>query len=300
MRVAAFQFDVRRDRAAENLAVVEGALREAAGLGCALVVLPELWPTSFADASDPTTRSRLLEESAAALARVAQLSRELELVVCGSSFAPAADATGLARVASEEESGGALPFNRLTVHDGGRVVLAYDKVHLFSPTAEDLGFSAGALPPETSDTRAGRLSGVVCYDLRFAETLRAPFDARAELLVCPAQWPDSRATHWRALVHGRAVEGQCFVVAANRTGVERVGRRSVELAFPGNSLVVDPHGRTLAEGRGETGLVVAEIDPDEARRTCVRVPVGKDRREELYGAWARTRQPRSESDSDAF
>jgi predicted amidohydrolase len=104
--------------------------------------------------------------------------------------------------------------------------------------------------------------------------------------VCvSAQWPSTRAAHFRALVVGLAVLEQCFVVAANRTGVEAVGRRAMTLDFPGNSLIVDPHGTVLAEGHGEAGLVSAEVDLSLAREMRVRVPVAKDQRRDLFAAW---------------
>lgn len=265
MLVAAFQFDVRRGAVEANLAEVESGLREAARAGVRLVCLPEMWPTSFCD-----VEPGILAASAAALARVRQLAGELGLLVCGSAFG---------------EAGGGRPTNRLHVLDGGREILGYDKVHLFSPTAEAESFSAGAEPPATVTTDLGALSGVVCYDLRFGRLLRVPYLAGAEVLVVPAQWPTPRASHWRALVLGRAVEAQAFVVACNRLGTDLVGRRRLELVFPGNSLIADPHGRALAEGDGRRGLVVARLDLSEARRLRARVPVRRDERPELYAGW---------------
>jgi predicted amidohydrolase len=266
MRVAALQLDVRRGEVDANVAAVESGVREAVREGVDLVVLPEMWPTSFVDRA-----ATWLAASDAAVERVRALSGELGIAVCGSAFGGA--------------PGEARPRNRLHLFVGGRPVLAYDKVHLFSPTAEPESFSAGDAPSATVATPCGRVAGVVCYDLRFGPLLDAVAEGGPELLMVPAQWPATRATHWRALVLGRAVELQCFVVAANRTGVERVGRRSLALAFPGNSLVVDPHGNVLAEGRGAPGLVTADLDLAEARAARVRVPVRKDRRPEDYRAW---------------
>ena len=88
-----------------------------------------------------------------------------------------------------------------------------------------------------------------------------------------------------ALVRGRAVENQCFVLATNRTGSAVIGRRKLQLEFPGNSLVVSPHGAVLARGEGAAGLVIADVDLDEARRYRREVPVMKDERRELYRGW---------------
>ena len=81
---------------------------------------------------------------------------------------------------------------------------------------------------------------------------------------------------------GRAIECQAGVVAANRTGSEPVGSGARVLEFAGNSVVADGHGRCLTEGAGEVGAVLAELDTEALRKLRIRVPVGKDRRPDLY------------------
>jgi len=281
MRVAAFQFDVRRGEVAANLAAVEAGLRAAADQGVKVVGLPELWPTSFVTPEDEPDDAGggggdWIQASEDAIASVADLARELDLVVFGSGLAAGPESGG--------EAG--LPFNRLHVIDRGDPVLTYDKVHLFSPTGEGEGFTAGTAPPLTADAGGTRVSGVICYDLRFGPLLDAAFEDRPELLLVPAQWPVPRASHWSVLVRGRAAEGQCVVIGVNRTGVDLVGRRRLELAFPGNSLIAGPGGEVLAEGQGESGLLIADVDLDalcDLRRT---VPAFRDRRADLYRGWA--------------
>ena len=268
MRVAAFQFDVRRGDVTANLEAVQNGLRAASEAGIELVCLPEMWPTSFVAGVDDET---WLVRTGEALDRVRDLSRELGLVVCGSAFGAGDEGQRLR--------------NRLHVYDRGESVLSYDKLHLFSPTAEGEGFSAGEDPPPTVRVRSVELSGVVCYDLRFPPLLRAPYLDGAELLVVPAQWPETRARHWEALVRGRAVEHQAFVLAVNRTGKDVVGNRKLELSFPGNSLIVGPHGDVLAEGRGEQGLVQAAIDLREVRHLRRTVPVRRDDQARRYRSW---------------
>ena len=270
MLVAALQLDVRRGEVDRNAREVERGLRRAAREGVRLVVLPEMWPTSFVDLEDPG--ARWTERSEKAVARVGELSGELGIVVCGSAFGAAGDDRK--------------PYNRLHVFDRGELVLSYDKVHLFSPTAEGEIFSAGTLPPPTVETSLGRISAIICYDIRFGPLLRVPLVAEAEILLVPAQWPEARARHWRALVIGRAVEAQLLVVAANRTGTDFVGRRRLELSFPGNSLVVDPHGDVLGEGEGREGLVRADVNLEVVRSVRTRVPIRKDERRDLYRGWS--------------
>lgn len=271
MRAAAFQFDVRQDDAEHNLAEVEDGLRAAARAGARLVVLPEMWPTSFPDGE--TDVHEALAATERALTRLSEITRELDLVACGS---------GLGRTSG-------LPANRWHAFDRGRLAGSHDKVHLFTPTAEDASFQAGDAPPACVPTACGPLGGIVCYDLRFPEVARHLFHAGVELLAVSAQWPAPRASHLAALCAGRAVETQCCVVACNRTGTARIGRRGLELAFPGRSRIVDPEGRVLAEGGPERELVVADLDLEAARTLRVRIPVAKDERRDLYARWEDTR-----------
>jgi predicted amidohydrolase len=279
MLLAAYPFDVRTADVRANLAAAERGLRAAAAAGARLVALPEMWPTSFPGASEGG--EALLAESDRALERVAALTRELRVMVAGSAF-------------GAPRSAGALPTNRFHLYEQGALVARHDKVHLFTPTAEEESFSAGDEPPPVAETSIGRVGGLVCYDLRFPELVRTAFHAGVQVLAVPAQWPAPRATQWEALTVGRAVETQCFVVACNRSGSARIGRRAQELAFPGNARIVAPDGRVLATGSGGEELVLAEVDLDEARTLRIRVPVAKDERPELYRRWAARRAERGE------
>lgn len=270
MKVAAFQFDVRLDEPSTNLATVEAGLREAASAGVKLVVLPEMWPTSFVSGQGDALREPI-EASERAVARVVELSGELGLVVCGTAFATPPTAGP--------------PLNRLHICDRGTPLAHYDKVHLFSPTAEHETFRAGALAPSTVSIGETSVAGIICYDLRFGDITRMAARGGAEILVCPAQWPSPRGAHWRALAIGRAVENQGFVIACNRSGRSLIGKQKQSLEFPGNSIIVDPHGTVLAEGHGEAGLIVAELDLDVARELRGKIPIAADRKPDLYAQW---------------
>jgi predicted amidohydrolase len=269
MKVAALQWDVRREAVEENLEAAQAALEEALAAEARLVVLPELWATSF-PGPDAAGDAGLLRAAERAQEWAREASRQFEIAVAGSYLAPA--------------SGAARRFrNRLVVFDAGEPILEYDKAHLFRPTAEHEVFEAGDALPAVVESSAGRLSGVVCYDLRFGEVFSHLIEGGVEVVVCPAQWASPRAVHWRALVVGRAVEIQATVVAANRLGVEPLGSRGRVVEFPGNSLVVDGHGHVSGEGAGAAGAVVGELDREEGRALRIRVPVRKDRRREVYG-----------------
>lgn len=266
MRVAALQYDVSRD-SDRNWSFVESQLELAAERGVDLVLLPEMWASGFPAAGDDP--QQLAAADRVRVEALREKSQALGLCVAGSSL----------------HAHGERILNRLELFESGESRFYYDKVHLFTPTAEHEVFSAGELAPTVGEARGCRISGGICYDLRFPELFRMPFRDGVQLLLLPAQWPVPRAAHWTALAIARAVENQCFVLACNRTGEALIGRRGARLEFPGNSLLITPYGEVLASGEGQSGLVTGELDLDLARHFRVRVPVAKDDRADLYERW---------------
>ncbi|HJW10217.1 MAG TPA: nitrilase-related carbon-nitrogen hydrolase, partial [Albitalea sp.] len=57
------------------------------------------------------------------------------------------------------------------------------------------------------------------------------------------------------LLRARAVENQCYVIAAAQGGVHENGRRTW-----GHSMIVDPWGEVLAVLPEGEGVVIAELD----------------------------------------
>lgn len=130
----------------------------------------------------------------------------------------------------------------------------YDKLHLFDyPKAnlrESAHTQAGTALTAPFATPVGRVGSLVCFDLRFPEPAlalalgrRGGGGAPAQVLTYPSAFtvPTGEA-HWEPLLRARAIEGQCWVVAAAQvgwhSGEEGVGRVSY-----GRGMVVDPWGR---------------------------------------------------------
>jgi predicted amidohydrolase len=258
---ACAQFHVRRGDVGSNLASAESVLRAAADGGAQLVLLPEMWTTSFVKAAT----TEMIREAKAAEQTIAKLSKELELMVIGGGL--------------EEEQGAF--FNRCAVADCGNILGSYRKIHLFSPNAEHRYLQAGEAPL-ILDTRLGRLGVMICYDIRFPELVRYYFHMGVEILAVPAQWPEARTDHWRTLVKARAIENQMFVLGCNRTGTEGSLRNNETLSFPGDSQIVDPMGQILASGSGEEEPVMAEIQLKKVRTMRRILPVHRDRQGQVY------------------
>ena len=255
IRGAAIQFTIRLADIDANVAQVREAVSRAAGEGCRLAVLPEMWSTGFAY-KELNALARRTPETVEEMAR---LSEEHGLVLVGSLPEPDGD-----RVC-----------NTAYVLDRGRLAGKYRKIHLFSLMNEDRAFTGGD-SWLVVDTSAGRIGVFICYDLRFPELARRLAVEGAEILVVPGEWPKPREEHWLALLKARAIENQLFVVAANCCGV--VGK----LDFFGSSLIVGPKGEYLAKGGYDPAVLTATMDFEEMAKWREQITCFPDRRPECY------------------
>jgi nitrilase len=114
----------------------------------------------------------------------------------------------------------------------------------------------------------------ICYDLRFPELFRALVNQGAEIVALPSAF--TRRTgeaHWDVLVRARAIENQCFVLAANQWG-EHGGA----LTTFGHSIVVDPWGEVLAQKDADGGIIGVELRSERLRAVRRMLPVLDHRR----------------------
>lgn len=149
----------------------------------------------------------------------------------------------------------------------------YHKIHLFDVDVADSHgryresetFSPGEAPVVV-DSPFGPLGLSICYDLRFPELYRRLTLAGARVLLVPAAFTAvTGEAHWEPLLRARAIENQCYVVAANQGGTHETGRQTW-----GHSMVIDPWGRVLAGQPSGAGTVLAQMDAgliEELKRT---------------------------------
>jgi predicted amidohydrolase len=146
----------------------------------------------------------------------------------------------------------------------------YAKIHPFSYADEHKHYEAGD-KTLTVDVEGLRVSMLICYDLRFADTFWGlAGDTDCYLVV--ANWPEPRREHWRALLVARAIENQAYVVGANRVGAAPRG-----LSYSGDSRIVDPLGTVLAEASYVETVLTADVDPQRVAQVRHDLPFLADR-----------------------
>lgn len=174
----------------------------------------------------------------------------------------------------------------IVLDDNGDIVSIYRKVHLFNldipgtRLVESEFSKPGPSVVKPPMTVCGRLGQGICYDVRFPEFAISLAKAGAEILTYPSSFtvPTGQA-HWHILLKCRAIENQCYVVAAAQAGKHNEKRSSY-----GHSIIIDPWGKILAEVTNDNpGYAIAEIDLEHLKQVRQRLPVWTDRRPELYG-----------------
>jgi predicted amidohydrolase len=114
----------------------------------------------------------------------------------------------------------------------------------------------------------------ICYDLRFPELYRRLAVAGAQVLVVPAAFMmHTGRDHWEVLLRARAIENQCYVLAAGQIGDHQPGRTCF-----GRSMVVDPWGTVLAQAPDIVGVTVADLDLDRLAAIRQELPSLANRR----------------------
>lgn len=96
-------------------------------------------------------------------------------------------------------------------------ILDYVKIHPFAYSGEDRFFTGGSSLP-VCRLYDMHLGAAVCFDLRFPEVFQILSD-RADMIVVPANWPERRNAHWKALLAARAIENQCYIAGVNCCGL---------------------------------------------------------------------------------
>ncbi|XP_046708502.1 deaminated glutathione amidase isoform X2 [Silurus meridionalis] len=145
---------------------------------------------------------------------------------------------------------------------------------------KESGFTIpGASLVSPVQTPIGKVGLGICYDLRFPEMSSALQRHRAEILTYPSAFTVATGTaHWEVLLRARAIETQCYVLAAAQVGAHHAKRSSY-----GHSLAVDPWGVVMEDcGGTDVGVALVEIDMHKLQDTRRDMPVQQHRREKEF------------------
>jgi nitrilase len=246
-----------------NLVTAARLIEAAAAEGAQLLVLPEYFPLIGADDA-----ARLAAREAFGHGPIqdflADAARRHRIWLVGGSLPLRCDDPARMRNAC------------LVFDPQGECVARYDKIHLFGFQKDDERYDeAASIEPGsevvTCTTPWGNLGLSICYDLRFPELYRAM--GEVAIIVVPAAFTETTGrAHWEILLRARAIENQCYVVAAAQGGRHPNGRLT-----HGNSMIIDPWGNVLNRLDKGEGVITATFDPQYLQDIRTRLPALRHR-----------------------
>ncbi len=268
VKAAVIQMTPGADKA-QNWAAAEHWIAQAAAAGAQWVSLPETFVYSGSHRPDimhtvaepiPGPTSQLLS----------QWAKQYQIYLIGGSFFEL-NSQDLTR-----------PFNTCLVYGPeGELLAKYRKNHLFTlktsagadKTARDLSESTYQTQGKPSDrsvaiTPLGNVGLSICYDLRFPDLYQYYSRVcRATLLAVPSKFLKTTGeAHWLPLLQARAIENQCFVLAANAYS-------ETQPPNYGHSAIIDPWGKVLAQLTTGEGVCCADLDLAYLAQVRKRLPV---------------------------
>uniref|UniRef100_A0A453K4T7 CN hydrolase domain-containing protein n=1 Tax=Aegilops tauschii subsp. strangulata TaxID=200361 RepID=A0A453K4T7_AEGTS len=170
------------------------------------------------------------------------------------------------------------------IDESGKVRSSYRKIHLFDVDVpgnmvyKESRFTTAGDTVVVVDSPFGRLGLTVCYDLRFPELYQClRFKHQAQVLLVPSAFTKvTGEAHWEILLRARAIETQCYVIAAAQAGKHNEKRESY-----GDSIIIDPWGTVIARlpaDRLSTGFAVADIDLSKVEAVRSKMPISEHRK----------------------
>lgn len=256
LRVACLQLTPNADVTA-NIARVRALAELAIAEGVDFIATPEY--VAALDTSSRVMRDSVMPEAEhTALMAFRSLARDLNVWFLAGSLTITTDSDKIA--------------NRSYLIDPrGAIHATYDKLHMFDTilpngrTIRESDIYRAGDDAVVADTPFGRIGMTLCYDIRFPQLYRTIAKHGARLIFVPSSFRESGRGVWHVLLRARAIETSAYIVAPATCGAHETNGRTL-----GHSLIIDPHGTVIADGGGEPGLIVADLDlktSDDQRAT---------------------------------
>ncbi len=273
------------DTREKSIEKADKLVREAAGKGANVILLPELFETWY------FCQERRYESY--------ELALPMNENPAVKHFSALAKELGVVLPISFYERDETVLYNSLAMIDAdGAILGVYRKTHIPDDHfyQEKFYFTPGDTGFKVWDTKFGRIGAGICWDQWFPEAARCMALMGAELLLYPTAIGSEpiiecdSMPHWQRCMQGHAAANLMPVIAANRVGTETVtpdddnSHQSSALTFYGSSFITDGVG-AVAEcaDRQSDCVLVHEFDLDELRDMRMSWGVFRDRRPEMYG-----------------
>ena len=230
----------------KNLEIMENLIVDAknkAKTNLDLIVLPELFITGYNLRDNYNKIAEKIPSSSNAQEGIHKLAKKHSIHII----------TGIV-----EKAGKSL-FNSAIVIGPRGYIGHYRKQFLpnFGPFEEKMFFTEGNQTP-VFEMPFGKIGIQICYDIFFPETSMGLALNGADLILNLSASPTTSRPLFHRVLPSRAIETTCFYAYSNNIGTQG------SLTFAGESVIVDPRGKTIAEIPSfEEGVIVCELPLDK-------------------------------------
>jgi predicted amidohydrolase len=279
LTVALAQLNSVLGDSAANLERAVGYVERAAAAGADLVMFPELYLQGYrADEQFALTAETIPGPTTARLEELAA-RHDLYIVM------------GMART---EDAFPYLVYNSLCFVGPEGLLGYYDKIHLgtFHPYIEGVYFAPGDRAP-VFDTRFGRVSLQICYDVWYPELTRAYALQDSQVNLVISAGPSGFVDGWTTMLRARSMENLFPSVYCNTVGKQK------DFSFFGGSKIVAATGQVTTEAKlDEEDFVVGTVDLAQARLMRKQWLLFRDRNPAAY--WPLTAGAVAPQESEAI
>lgn len=252
MNITILQTDILWGNPKENIKQAESLLLSHPESD--LYVLPEMWSTGFATEPEGLAED---ENGSISLAWMKRIAQQQKCAICGSLAIRTDD--------------GYYHNRHYFVNGRNGTVQYYDKHHLFTYGGENRYYEAGK-NHTIVEYEGFRMLLLTCYDLRFPVWSRYADDLQYDLIICVANWPESRQNAFHILTRARAIENMTYLVAVNRVGDDEYSH------YRGCSCILSPIGKMLVQCKPNIPQVVSySLNLETIRQKRTKFKVLEDR-----------------------
>jgi len=129
------------------------------------------------------------------------------------------------------------------------------------------------------ETKAGQVGIAICYDRHFPEYMRCLGLKGAEIVIIPQA---GAVGEWTEGIFEAELQVAAFQNGYYAALVNRVGKEDI-VHFAGESFVVDPHGRIIAQApKGKDYILYADCDFEQIPQSHAKKHFLQDRRPDFY------------------
>lgn len=266
MRIAMLQMPVGNCKE-ENLDTACQYIRQAAGNGADIAVLPEMFNCPY---TSDYFRRFAEPEGALSWQRISQCAAELNIYVVAGSIPESAD--------------GKIYNTSFVFGKDGQPLARHRKMHLF-----DIDVKGGQVFRESDTFTAGdsvttfeangvKIGVCICFDFRFPELARLMALDGVQIIIVPAAFNMTTGPlHWETMFRQRATDNQVFTV-----GVAPARDTAGVYVSYAHSMACSPWGKVLQQADENPGIVYVDLNLLEVQEVRTQLPLLSARRTDIY------------------